>query len=118
VTGDEAREHFSEAVEGELSPDERRAFDAALAGDPALREEFARFEGAVRGAKALGSVPPPPVDLVPGVQRKLRTRSRGRYYRDRFASRTPRLAHAPLWIAAASLLALVGAWLLYYWLLP
>jgi anti-sigma factor RsiW len=118
MSPDEARERFSQALEDELPEGEREAFAAALARDPNLAHEYEQFTSTVRGTRALGSEPPPPVNLVPGVQRKLRERSRGRYYRDRFSSRPPHQAWVPLVIAVGTLVALVGAWFLYGWLLP
>jgi anti-sigma factor RsiW len=118
MTAEEARDRFSQAVDGELSDDERRAFDAVLAEDAELAAEFERFAATVRETRAMGSTPPPRVDLVPGVQRKLRTRSRGRYYRDRFAARPAGRAWVPLTVAALTLALLVGAWLVTWWLLP
>lgn len=117
MTRDEARERFSRAVDGELSEEERKDFEASLAADPDLGVEYQRFRETVRGTRALGSVRPPRVDLVAGVQRKLRTRSRGRYYRDRFAT-YPGRRWAPLTMTILALVLLGVAWLMTGWLLP
>jgi anti-sigma factor RsiW len=130
VTGDEARERFSEAYDDELSAEERAAFEAALAADASLRAEYEEFRALLSGAlpalaadepelhddvearraflagTADGDVPVP--DLLPGVQKKLRERSRGRYYRDRFAERG-RYA-TPLLLAIVMALVLGMAW--------
>jgi len=102
VTADEARELFSEAYDGALSAEQKAAFEAALAADAALRAEYAilcrTLEAAhaltgdpeLREAEALqaweaedGDLEVP--DLLSGVQAKIRERSGGRFYRDRFA---------------------------------
>ncbi|MEZ4252572.1 MAG: hypothetical protein R3B99_30550 [Polyangiales bacterium] len=134
MTGDEARERFSEAYDDELSAEERAAFDAALDADPALRAEYEDFRALLDGTHALaggddpdlhddvalrraflegtafegeGSDEPVP-DLLPGVQKKIRERSRGRYYRDRFAERG-KLA-TPVLLAVVMALVLGMAW--------
>ncbi|MGF1467954.1 MAG: hypothetical protein ACFCGT_17675 [Sandaracinaceae bacterium] len=88
MTPDEARARFSEAYEGDLDAAERAAFDALLAEDGALAEEYREFVETVslmgRLADADADAAP---DLLPAVQSRLRRRSRGRYYRDRFAER-------------------------------
>lgn len=88
MTADEARDRFADAVEGTLG-DERAAFEAALAGDAELKEEYDLYQQLMGSARALGDdesaeVQPPPA-LLPEVQRKIRTRSRGRFFKDRFA---------------------------------
>jgi len=132
VTGDEARERFSEAYDAELSAEERAAFEAALAADDSLRAEYEEFRALLSGAlPALAADEPelhddvearraflagsatadtdvPVPDLLPGVQKKLRERSRGRYYRDRFAERG-RYA-TPLLLAIVMALVLGMAW--------
>jgi anti-sigma factor RsiW len=85
MDGDEARARFDAALDDELSREERAEFDAALAADPALRAEYERLRSVLAGAGALGRVSS--VDLLSGVQHKLRARSGGRFYRDRFAER-------------------------------
>ena len=84
---DEARESFSEAYEGELSEPRRREFDAALAEDSELKQEYAAFQRALTAAGAVPAVSNDGPDLLAGVQRRLRKRSRGRFYGDRFAER-------------------------------
>ncbi|MCB9622598.1 MAG: hypothetical protein H6723_04585 [Sandaracinus sp.] len=134
MTGEEARERFSEAYDDELSAEERAAFDAALDADLALRAEYEDFRALLDGTHALageddpdlhddvalrraflegtsldgeGSEEPVP-DLLPGVQKKIRERSRGRYYRDRFAERG-KLA-TPVLLAVVMALVLGMAW--------
>lgn len=89
MTGDEAREAFDAAFEGELDPAARAAFEAALAEDAALRDEYEDFARTLRALRGIGvrdSEVETPQALVEGVERKLRVRSRGRFYRDRYAS--------------------------------
>ena len=80
-----ARDLFSEAYDGTLDEAQREAFDEALDGDAALRAEFEELSALLDEAHGLGSVEGDAPDLLAGVQRKLRERSRGRFYRDRFA---------------------------------
>lgn len=114
MTGGEARERFDEAFEGELDPEAQRAFDAALAGDPELRAEWEAFVGTMREVRALslGASPSPDeaASLAQGVERKLRVRSRGRFYRDRYASASRRERLVPVWIAVIALLLVLVAW--------
>jgi hypothetical protein len=110
---DEARENFSAAFDGELG-EARAAFDALLAEDAELREEYEEFAQLLRETQSLafdealpeaGGAPTP--DLLAGVQRKLRVRSGGRYYRDRFSERSVRGLSVPVLVAALMLVVLV-----------
>lgn len=111
MTSDEARDAFSAAFDGELDPSRKEAFEAALAADAELREEYAQFVETLQAVGRLaerddGQTP----DLLAGVQERLRKRSRGRYYRDRFA-RTPATRWLlPLLVAMVCLLVLATAW--------
>lgn len=89
MTADEARDRFGDAADGALG-DRKDAFEAALAGDAELREEFELYKKMIGGTHALGDedakdAAPPPA-LIDGVHRKIRTRSRGRFFKDRFAT--------------------------------
>ncbi|MEM9069172.1 MAG: hypothetical protein AAGE52_11730 [Myxococcota bacterium] len=113
MTSDEARELFSEAYDGVLSAEEQSAFDAALAGDPELASEYSELQEVLSVAHSLGDdfaeadglrefeapvdleVP----DLLSGVQAKIRERSQGRFYRDRFAERQKGMGWTPLILA-------------------
>lgn len=112
MTGDEARELFSEAFEGELSPERKAAFDEALANDPALLAEYEDFVETFRtmGRLAAAEEAEPAPDLLRGVQDRLRRRSRGRYYRDRFSERMGAGWVTPLLAAMAALLLLAVAY--------
>lgn len=112
MTQDEARDLFSSAYDGELSSEDRERFEALLAEDEELRQEFGEFQEMLGQAQALaeGEGGEPDVDLMAGVQSKLRVRSRGRYYRDRFARRTGAQAMMPILLAAVMLMLLLVAW--------
>ena len=112
MTRDEARENFGAAFDGELG-ETRAEFDALLAEDAELREEYDEFAQLLRETQSLalddalpdGGGPPAP-DLLAGVQKKLRARSGGRFYRDRFSERSTRGLSLPLVLAAAILVLL------------
>jgi hypothetical protein len=77
--------------------------------------QLARGSGAEEGAARLGRVDTAPdapaPDLLPGVQQRLRARSRGRFYADRFAERLGSGLLQPLPLALIMLGLLVLAWL-------
>jgi len=121
MTRDEARDLFSAAWDDELG-EARAPFDALLAADPALREEYEAFTQLLRATQALardggpleaGGAPTP--DLLSGVQRKLRARSGGRFYRDRFSERSTRGMSLPVLAVAAMLVLLAAAFLALQW---
>ncbi len=116
MNAEQARESFSAAYEGELSPDEKQSFDRALASDPALAEEYRQFCAMLDGAhRDIGEEKKSP-DLLAGVQRRLRVRSRGRFYADKFAERIGIGVLNPLTIAIAMTLLAALAWLLFGYL--
>lgn len=133
MTTDEARDLFSDAYDGTLTPEQQAAFDALLAEDAVLRAEYEELqelldeahslkdlfrEGGLSEAEALeafvadrplpGETEPPP-DLLKGVQRKIRERSRGRFYRDRFTEKRT-MGWTPLILAFLMVLILGVAW--------
>ncbi len=112
MTSDEARDLFSEALEGELAAERRNAFEAALAADPELRSEYEAFVSIVRGTQRLSlePEPSPKPDLLRGVQTKLRVRSRGRFYGDAFSTRTRAELVLPIALAIATILLFAIAW--------
>ena len=113
MTSSEARELFSEALAGELDRVTFEQFQIALQADANLSEEyreFAAFCAALRNSAASQSAAPVP-DLLPGVQRRIRARSRGRFYRDRFAERSGLKWHPTVALALALLTLLALAWL-------
>jgi anti-sigma factor RsiW len=89
MNADQVRDKFADAVEGTLGA-EREAFEAALAADEELKDEFALYQTMMRGTRALGEDDAPEAQpspaLLPDVQRKIRVRSKGRFFRDRFAT--------------------------------
>lgn len=112
MTPDEARERFGDAHDGVLDDADRAAFEQALEGDAALREEFARYQELCRAAASLDDDAAPTPDLLRGVQKKLRERSGGRFYRDRFAERSRFGTPVPVVLAAVMLAVLLLSWLL------
>ena len=112
MTSDEAREKFSAAYDGELADDEQPEFEEALRADAELAKEYDEFRSLLRDTSALSiEPPPPPADFVASVQRKLRHRSRGRFYRDRFSETSGPRAMLPILLGIAMLIVLGIAWL-------
>lgn len=117
MTSDEARDLFGDAIEGTLDPQKKQAFDAALAADAELREELDAYRMVMQGAASLGREPEAESaseeapDLLPAVQSKLRTRSRGRFYKDRFSEQAGPSSALPVLIAILVALLLATAWL-------
>ena len=90
MTPDEAKELFSAAYDGELDAATQQAFEAALAADPMLGQQYAELSATLAAAAASSGKEEAAADtpdLLAGVQARLRTRSRGRFYADRFAER-------------------------------
>ncbi|HEY6878555.1 MAG TPA: hypothetical protein VI299_11080 [Polyangiales bacterium] len=110
MTRAEARAMFDAAMEGELDGNTRSEFERALAEDEELRAEFERH-------RALFGQPwqsdEPKVDLLSGVQHKLRARSGGRFYRDRFAERRHLRGLNVMVLASALILIAVALWFAY-----
>ena len=108
----EARGLFSEAFEGDLDEERKRAFDEALMEDEQLDQEYAEFVETFEMVRVLAtpeSVKAP--NLLPRIQERIRRRSGGKYYRDRF----PRRAGQPGWmmpviVSAAVLLVIAIIW--------
>jgi anti-sigma factor RsiW len=112
MTAAEARELFSAAYERELDGPQAEAFAAALEADPELAREYEAFVATLGFARA-GAAPPPDraPNLLPGVQRRLRARSRGRFYADRFSERLGGGMLQPLPLALVLLGLVALAWL-------
>jgi anti-sigma factor RsiW len=91
MTDDEIRDLFSAYHDRELSLAQHDAVRAALDANPALLAEYndlcAMLDGlSGLGATALAETPDAPkTDVLRGVQRKLHTRSGGRFYADRWS---------------------------------
>jgi hypothetical protein len=102
MTSEEARALFDAALDDELAEATKMEFEAALQRDAPLRAEYQALRQVVHGAAALQQAAPS-VDLLASVQEKLRVRSGGRFYRDRFSERQGRSALLT-WILGGSLL--------------
>ena len=117
MTSDEARDLFGDVIEGTLDPAKKPAFEAALAADPELREELDAYQMVMQGAASIGREPEAETasekvpDLLPAVQSKLRTRSRGRFYRDRFSEQAGPSSALPVLVAILTALLLATGWL-------
>lgn len=109
MNAQEARELFSAALENELAAEQRSVFEAALAREPELAAEYAAFVAMVTRVRSEGELPAAP-DLLPRVQRRLRARSRGRFYADRYAERLGSGLLQPLPLAIAMLMLIALAW--------
>lgn len=76
---------FSAYLDDELDAEARAAFEAELDRDPALQDAFDQFVGTLGALSGIDDVPE--VDLREGVERKLRRRSRGRFFSERSLQR-------------------------------
>jgi anti-sigma factor RsiW len=110
MTSAEARAVFDAAVDGELDDDAKGAFERALAGDPELRADFERHRSLFGQRWDREQVD---VDLLAGVQHKLRARSGGRFYRDRFAERSHLRGLNVMVLLSAVILIAVALWFAY-----
>lgn len=121
MSADDARERFGDAIDGALPEAEREAFEALLLADAELREEYEGYRAIVRGVSAAaprladaeaglsGEAAP---SLVPLVQERIRRRSKGRFFRDRFSSGQAKGAGLTALLLAAALLLLLAVWLM------
>ncbi len=116
MTSEQARELFSAAHDGELPAAEKQAFDAALVADAQLAQQYTAFRATLGAAQRSLAEPAAPRDLLPGVQRRLRARSRGRFYADKFAERAGRGWFNPFTLALATGLLVALAWLAFSYL--
>jgi hypothetical protein len=110
VTSEEARELFSEAFEDDLEEDRKTAFLGALDADAELKAEYDDFVETFALVGKIGEDVQPPPDLLRGVQERLRKRSRGRYYRDRFSRRAGPAWMLPMILVVTVLTVLAVAW--------
>ena len=100
MTGEEARRLFPRALDAELGAEERADFEHALLADSGLAREYAQLRELQYAAAGLKEASPS-IDLLSSVQTKLRVRSGGRFYRDRFAERQGRGGYLT-WVLAGS----------------
>lgn len=123
MTADEARDKFGDALDGTLAADEQRLFDAALSADAELAEEFEAYRAIVKGVASAaphvagtGEADAPGAEvapsLVPRVQDRIRRRSKGRFFRDRFSAGEARGSSLTVLLVTAVFLALVAMWLM------
>jgi hypothetical protein len=122
MNAEAARALFERALEGGLDVGTQREFEAALRADDELHDEFIELQVVRRagrdvGRAATGDNQAPNVDLLTGVQQKLRARSGGKFYRDRFSERRGLGFTWMLALASLVLLAATG-WLVMHYLAP
>ena len=118
MNAEAARALFERALDGALDANTQREFEAALRENDELHDEFIEAQVVRRAARDLArkeSVPN--VDLLAGVQQKLRARSGGKFYRDRFSERRGMGFTWMLALASLVLLA-TAAWLVMDYLAP
>lgn len=112
LTSDQARDQFSAAYDNEWSAAERAAFEDALAKDAELRAEYEEFVQLIRATSALSDeaeeLKTP--DLVAGVQARLRARSGGRFFRDRFSEKSGPRGLMPILLLSVMLFVVLLAW--------
>ncbi len=124
MSAEQARDRFGDALDGTLGAAEQRLFDAALAADAELADEYEAYRAIVKGvasaaphvaglegaaSSAAGEVAP---SLVPRVQDRLRRRSKGRFFRDRFSAGEARGSSLTVLLVTAVFLVLVATWLM------
>jgi len=115
MTSDEARAQMDAALDGDLTGDDQAAFEQALSRDPALRAEYDKLVAFANSTRALAATSAPQgIDLLSGVQQRLRERSGGRFYRDRFAEAHGRTSSTTWMLVLAVIMMLaVAAWLAF-----
>lgn len=112
MNAEEAVDRFSEAFDGELTPEQQEEFERALALSPETKQEYDDFCDMLRVAGRLGlddeeDAP----DIVAGVQSRIRSRSRGQFYRDRFSTQRKGASLMPMLIGVVMILVVVVCWL-------
>lgn len=102
MTPDEARDLFTDAFDDALSAEARAEFDEVLRADADVKQEWVEFCALLRETAELGGpddgdggwsgsgAGSMEVDLLTGVQDRLRARSGGRFYRDRYSAEAGR----------------------------
>jgi anti-sigma factor RsiW len=105
---DERDAQFIAFLEGDLSEQEREEFEVELERDVALRREFDQFADIMNGMQSLPFEFAPP-DFVENVQRRIRKRSRGRFFAENFLYNTRMPYEA---IAVVMIAVMAAAWML------
>lgn len=105
---DEVAIRIMDYLDGEMSEEERSAFETEVQGDPALRKELEAMQstmGVVQGLQMKFA----PDHFVAEVESKVRTRSRGRFfgYQALYSSRIPYEVFAVVAIAI-----MAGMWMM------
>lgn len=103
VSRDEASVLMEASLDDSLSDAQRLRLEGLLQADPSLREELEQLRALRRAASEL-SRDAPRVDVLAGVQSKLRARSGGRFYRDQFAQSRGRRSGLTWFLSASVLL--------------
>ena len=112
MNAEDAEALFSAAYDAELPAEERRAFERALLEDPELAARYQDFCATIQALKLAEEQVPTP-DLLAGVQRRLRVKSGGRFYADRFAERAGAGRQQLFILLWASALVLVTLWAVF-----
>jgi anti-sigma factor RsiW len=112
VNAEDAEALFSAAYDGELPPAELREFERVLQEHPNLAQRYREFCLTIQTLKLADESMPAP-DLLAGVQRRLRLKSGGRFYRDRFAERAGRGRQQLFILLWLSALVLVTLWAVF-----
>ena len=113
-TADEIRDLFSDALEGELPEAAKQEFDAALAQNTELNDEYEAFRSLFRGTAAIANTTEAETEenepkLLRRVQERLHRRSKGRFYRDRFSRGTTGRSASWLMLILVLLVLMIGA---------
>lgn len=112
MNAEDAEALFSAAYDAELPAEERREFERALREDPELAARYQDFCATIQTLKLADEQVPTP-DLLAGVQRRLRMKSGGRFYADRFAERAGAGRQQLFILLWASALVLVTLWAVF-----
>lgn len=112
ASDDEIRDKFSAAYDNELSGEERAAFERALASNSELKAEYEEFAALLRSTHALADeadeLKAP--DLVRGVHARIRARSGGKFFRDRFSEESGPRGVMPILLLSVMLMLVVISW--------
>jgi anti-sigma factor RsiW len=124
LTTTDARDLFSAAFDGDLDDADQAAFEHALTSDPTLARDYDAFcdtmtaalvDAAPEQVAPAGDTHAAP-DLLPGIQQRLRARSGGRFYADRFAEKTVKGLSGPLALSLIMLGVCAVAWLAFQYI--